>query len=228
VYCGEEGGERAAAPLLQILCDFATSLESAVKKYDARVDAEKRQAAKLAKDKGKENQAKPAPKKLLKASSFQPHVGVTEKVKMRGPSKQENSVDTRQALFDAIKDNADNKPRRKTVKPTQEINSTKQALLADIKSGKKPSELKESRILLVNRMLSEAPADVKRGEFNFRSDNCLFQLLFSSLTFTFFPSSCLILDFLRGVTYENTDDPILKKIYEKESHSPKSSRCHNI
>ncbi|KAL3786593.1 hypothetical protein HJC23_008189 [Cyclotella cryptica] len=193
VYCGEEGGERAAAPLLQILCDFASSLENAVKKYDARVEAEKRKAVKLAKDKGKENQAKPTPRKLLKASSFQPHVGVTEKVKARSSSKHENSLDARQALFDAIKDNASNKPKRRTVKPARETNSTKQALLADIKSGKKPSELKESRILLVNRMLSEAPASVKR-------------------------------DFLRGVTYENTDDPILKKIYEKESYSPKLSR----
>merc|ERR1712194_181209 len=46
VYCGEEGGERSAAPLLQVLSGFALSLENGVKKYDARVAAEKKKAAK--------------------------------------------------------------------------------------------------------------------------------------------------------------------------------------
>jgi hypothetical protein len=165
VYCGEEGGERAAAPLLQIICEFATSIESAIKKYDVRVEAEKRKAAKLAKEKDKENRkATPTPKKLLKASSFQPHFGVADKVKVRSPMKHESSVNARQALFDAIK-SKESKPKRKTVKPKRETSSTKQALLADIKSGKKPSQVKESRILLVNKMLQEAPANVKRGEF---------------------------------------------------------------
>jgi hypothetical protein len=181
VYCGEEGGERAAAPLLQIICEFATSIESAIKKYDVRVEAEKRKAAKLAKEKDKENRkATPTPKKLLKASSFQPHFGVADKVKVRSPMKHESSVNARQALFDAIK-SKESKPKRKTVKPKRETSSTKQALLADIKSGKKPSQVKESRILLVNKMLQEAPANVKRGEFKaiFFSLFCRCVLLFS-------------------------------------------------
>jgi FtsZ-interacting cell division protein ZipA len=166
LYCGEGGGERAAAPLLQIIYEFATSLETAMKKYDARVEAEAKRAARLAKDKDKENRIKATPTsgKPLKASAFQPHVGVTDKLKARSPLRQESSHDARQALFNAIKSN-DNKPKRRTFKPRKETNSTKQALLKDIKSGKKPSEVKESRILLVNKMLQEAPANVKRGEF---------------------------------------------------------------
>jgi len=45
MYCGEQD-ERAAAPLLKVLSDFALSLEYGVKKYDNRVAAEKRKAAK--------------------------------------------------------------------------------------------------------------------------------------------------------------------------------------
>ena len=165
MYCGEGGGEQAAAPLLQILCEFATSLDTAMKKYDARLVAEAKRAAKLAKETNKVNQIKTTsttPKKLLRASAFQPHVGVTDKVKIRSPLRQESSLDVREALFNAIKSD-ESKPKRKTAKPIKEKSKSKQALLADIKNGKKPSELKESRILLVNRMLQDAPANVKRG-----------------------------------------------------------------
>lgn len=165
MYCGEAGGERTAAPLLQILCEFATSLETAVKKYDARVEAEAKRAAKLAREKDKENRTKATPtRKLLRASAFQPHVGVTDNVKPLSPLRQETSLDAREALFNAIK-SKENKPKRRTVKPKKETSTSKQALFADIKSGKKPSEVKESRILLVNKMLQEAPASVKRGKF---------------------------------------------------------------
>jgi len=133
VYCGEEGAERAAAPLLQILCEFSTSLETAMKKYDARVEAEARRAAKLARDKDKENRNASTPKK-----NFQ--VGATDKLKMRSPLRQESNIDAREALFNAIKSN-ESKPKRRTAKPKKETSASKQALLADIKSGKKPSEV---------------------------------------------------------------------------------------
>ena len=178
MYCGEGGGERTAAPLLQILCEFALSLEAAMKKYDARVEAEAKRAAKLAREKDKENRTKatPTPRKLLRASAFQPHVGVTDKVRVLSPLRQETSLDAREALFNAIK-SKENKPKRRTVKPKKETSTSKQALFADIKSGKKPSEVKESRILLVNKMLQEAPANVKRGKFKIR---IIYYLSFSS------------------------------------------------
>jgi hypothetical protein len=44
-YCGESGGERATATLICILSQFATNLETAVKKHDERKEAEKRRYA---------------------------------------------------------------------------------------------------------------------------------------------------------------------------------------
>lgn len=41
-YCGESGGERATSTLIGILSQFATNLESAVQKHDARKEAEQR------------------------------------------------------------------------------------------------------------------------------------------------------------------------------------------
>jgi len=212
VYCGEEGGERSTALLLKVLSDFALSLENGVKKYDQRVETEQRKAAKKMKEiekekeKGKENRQNVVPissKKLLRASSLQPHVGAIDKVKrLNTPGQGRDSMN---AVLNAIKDNGSRK-RDNSPGPTQ-INDPKQALLASIKNRKDslpskpladgvPDRVKHinntmgrkvSRVLLVNRMLSEAPASVKQ-------------------------------DFLKGVTYKETDDPLLKKIYEKEDN----------
>eukprot|EP00984_Skeletonema_dohrnii_P032541 scaffold26886_cov96-Skeletonema_dohrnii-CCMP3373.AAC.1 len=78
VYCGEEGGERSASLLLQILSAFVSSLKAAVEKYDKRSELSKRQKAQnksVPQTKDKENQVNALPKKkpLLKASSLQPH-----------------------------------------------------------------------------------------------------------------------------------------------------------
>ena len=35
-------------------------------------------------------------------------------------------------------------------------------------------------------------------------------------------------DFLKGVTYQKTDDPLLRKIYEKEDDSPKGADIKKI
>ena len=51
IYCGEDGGERSAPALLQVLSEFAISLESGVKKYDRRVELAKKQAAAAKKQK---------------------------------------------------------------------------------------------------------------------------------------------------------------------------------
>ena len=211
MYCGEEGGERAAAPLLQVLSNFALSLENGVKKYDQRVERERKllQSAKkkkgTEKEKGKENRqnAPTSSQKLLRASSLQPHVGVTGKVKRpitqnpmnalfnaikeKGSNKSDTShiptqrADPKQALLAAIKDKGSKKSDKSHI-PTQKADP-KQALLASIKNRRKslPSNSppdgvpdrvkhinntmgrKESRVLLVNRMLSEAPASVKQG-----------------------------------------------------------------
>jgi hypothetical protein len=184
VYCGEEGGERSAPALLQVLFNFAQSLESGVKKYDARVEVEKRKASKKEKERGKENRLNEnlPPSTMLKSSSLQPHVGATDKVKVmnaktlvegKGPTKEElhpiKSISLQRSDHNPSFDNMDNNPR--------------QALLASIKNRKaslpsqRPADAvsdrirhidnniarKESRVLLVNRMLSEAPASVKKG-----------------------------------------------------------------
>ena len=45
-YCGESGGERAAGGLLSVLSEFASNLQTAVQKYERRMEAEaKREAA---------------------------------------------------------------------------------------------------------------------------------------------------------------------------------------
>jgi len=224
VYCGEEGGERAATPLLQVLSNFALSLENGVKKYDGRVAAEKKRLAKkkkeIEKEKEKENsssrqvrrntvvaQSSSSPKKLLRASSFQPHVGVTKKVRKVTTTKQ--VIDPMGAVLAAIKGNTPSQKGSDDAMPgsssaNKRIDDSQQALLASIKNrgiigeppthdgvtvrgarSNKKSGRSESRILMVNQMLSEAPANVKQ-------------------------------DFLKGVTYNETDDPLLRKIYEKE------------
>jgi len=253
VYCGEQG-ERAATPLLKVLSDFALSLENGVKKYDNRVAAEKRKAAKNKKEaekQGKENTVKnvapvaTSSRKLLKASSLQPHVGVTFRAKKGNNTAGQENSNPMSAIFNAIKDKGSHKggpplgpnvpradpkeamfasiknrkfdgsqnsgtfsdqrsdpkdelftsiksrkakgPRKDWAPPglAAQTIDPKQALLSSIKSRREtlpanpptdgvPDRVqhinntlvrKESRVLLVNRMLSEAPASVKQGEF---------------------------------------------------------------
>ncbi len=144
LYCGEEGDERSAGPLLQIICDFATSLEQAVKKYDTKKEAEKRKldrmkkseagtqkqkAMEKAKEKEKENRSTTLPKTPLRLSSMQPHVGVTDR-------------------FD------------------------KATTATKTKFEKSQKSEKESRVVLVNRMLSEAPDKVKKGKILSCGNGC--------------------------------------------------------
>ncbi|KAI2496132.1 hypothetical protein MHU86_18363 [Fragilaria crotonensis] len=49
-YCGESGGEQSATTLLGILCQFATNLSDAVKKYDRRLELEAKKAAQKQKE----------------------------------------------------------------------------------------------------------------------------------------------------------------------------------
>ena len=91
MYCGEEGGERSASALLQILSAFASALKAAVEKYDKRAELSKRQKTlnqRAPPKNDKENQVNSMPEKkqLLKASSLQPHVGLTDRVKRVGES----------------------------------------------------------------------------------------------------------------------------------------------
>ena len=243
VYCGEEGGERSAAPLLQVLSGFALSLENGVKKYDERVAAEMKKAAKKKKEmeKGKENSRRmntvvvptSSSKKLLRVSSLQPHVGVTVKVKVTTTGQGEDQINT---VMTTVKDTGDDSSPGSS---TNQTSDPKQALLASIKNRRdslpsKPTPSdgvpdrvkhinktmgqKESRILLVNRMLSEAPASVKQGEFSgimMIYDFCD-QLQVHTKKSYFIPFFVMQPDFLKGVTYRKTDDPLLRKIYEKE------------
>jgi hypothetical protein len=185
VYCGEEGGERSTPSLLQVLSNFAQSLESGVKRYDLRVEAEKRKAAKKEKEQGKENRQNTfrTPAKIQKGSSFQPHVGVTDKVKVLNTTSTGQGKDPTKAALHTINNGglhvSNNIPQNDNT-----TSSPRHALLASIKNrrnslaSQRPSDAvsdrirhidtniarKESRVLLVNRMLSEAPASVKQGE----------------------------------------------------------------
>lgn len=70
----------------------------------------------------------------------------------------------------------------------------------------------------MNKMLAKAPASVKIGKLLVIGlDLMSLRLPYLIITFS------LPIDFARGVTYNNTDDPILRKIYEKESDPPKSN-----
>ena len=125
---------------MQILCEFASSLEIAVKKYDEKIEAQKRKEATMKKkklekqkqnekEKGKENTLNSLPKSSLKLSSLQPHVGVTSRV---------------------VK-----------AKPPNKLSKQQRAEASE----------KISRVLLVNRMLSEAPSKVKEGKLDSTSDH---------------------------------------------------------
>jgi hypothetical protein len=130
-YCGEEGGERSASALLQNLSAFSSSLKAAVEKYDKRAELSKRQktqSKRVPQKNDKENQvnAMPEEKQLRKASSLQPYVGLTDRVKRvsagvdpntsslaiansrRSPKTRlkqtsSNDGDARSAMFAAIK-----------------------------------------------------------------------------------------------------------------------------
>lgn len=194
VYCGEEGGERSAASLLQVLSEFALSLENGVKKYDKRIEAEKKKAAKEKKntEKGKENNRRNptlSPKKLLKASCLQPQVGLTDRVKkLNAPNISKKGKDPMKELLNAIEARGGSEKSTKEVAAETEnqTNDPKQALLASIRNrrGSLPSKRppdgvsdrvkhintnivrKESRVMLVHRVLSEAPASVRQGELS--------------------------------------------------------------
>lgn len=162
-----------------MLSSFALSLESGVKKYDQRVEAEKKRAVRKHNDKGKENDHNinsVSTTRLLKSSSFQPHVGHL------------NKGNPMNAILNAIKDRgaqlSDDSPGIAPRVTTSSTDDSRQALLASIKNrrdsvpNKPPPDgvpdrihhinnniaRKESRVLLVNRMLAKAPPSVKQGE----------------------------------------------------------------
>lgn len=198
------------------------------------------------------------PLRMLKASSFQPHVGVTDKINvlniptfsgkgedisskfkaalrtiniaqsneteiiaesnvtevdvLNANNNPDQWIDPERAAVQNINSfvaHGSDLPERSLSEPESKGSNPHQALLASIKSRRDilPSERrpiqsadsvperirhidtnisrKASRVLLVNRMLSEAPASVKQ-------------------------------DFLKGVTYKQTSDPLLMKIYDTE------------
>ena len=65
-YCLEEGGERSASKLLQILSAFASSLKAAVEKYDKEAELSKRQkmpSKRVPQKNDKENEVNAMPEK---------------------------------------------------------------------------------------------------------------------------------------------------------------------
>lgn len=165
-----------------------------MKKYDRRVELAKKQAA-AAKKQKEQNTPKKKPqntpkKPSLRASAFQPHVvgKGTSSDKFKGlNTPADQGTDPMNALFDAIKKKGGS--QKNTIpglpRSPQRQKSQKDKLLADIKSRRQsiPSkpppdgvsdrvkyinnngERKQSRVLLVNKMLSDAPESVKQGEF---------------------------------------------------------------
>ena len=111
-YCGEAGGERSAAPLLQVILDFALSLENGVKKYDKKRH--------IAAKKTKEAERGQVPPVL---SSLQPCVGVTvtdkmKKVNVAGDASSKLSVDRNNASP------SKQAPRSEVASPTKETPPT--------------------------------------------------------------------------------------------------------
>jgi hypothetical protein len=174
VLCGEEGGERSATSLLQILSTFASSLVAAVEKYDKRAEVSKRQKAQNKSaplKKEKENQVNALPKKepLLKASSLQPHVGLTDKVKRANVDSNTSSSVTAKSRLS---------PKTRNTLASSNDGDARSAMFAAIKSrNERPVgvtnkvrtintnvQRKESRVLMVNKMLKEAPANVRDGK----------------------------------------------------------------
>jgi len=180
VYCGEEGGERSASVLLQILSAFASSVKAAVEKYDKRVELSKRQKTptkRVPQKNDKENQvnALPERKQLLKASSLQPHVGLTDRVKRVGAGVDSNTS----SLATIAKPRHSPKPKTRH-KQTSSSNDgdARSAMFAAIKSRNQEPlgvankvrtvdtnvQQRESRIHMVHKMLKEAPSNVKDGK----------------------------------------------------------------
>lgn len=172
-----------------MLANFALSLESGVKKYDQRVEAEKKRAARRNNDKGKENKhnAHSISTRQLKSSSFQPHVGLRDKGMRIHTASSTQGGNPMNAILHAIKDRGaqmSENPGMSDRVATSSNSDSRHALLASIKNrrGSLPNNhppdgvpdrikhinnniaRKESRVLLVNRMLSKAPPSVKQGE----------------------------------------------------------------
>ena len=190
MYCGEEGGERSASSLLQILSAFASSLKAAVEKYDKRAELSRRQKVQKNKSfpqkKDKENQVNAAlPKKnqLLKASSLQSHVGLTDKVKSAssGPDNTSSELAT-------FKPRRSPKKTRHTQKSSSNDGDARSAMFAEIKSRKREPlgvtnkvrtintnvQQRESRISMVHKMLKEAPANVRDGKLPWVHVPCIY------------------------------------------------------
>jgi len=114
--------------LLQVLSDFAASLENGVKKYDERLErerrAKKKQQDKKTPCKNKENEPNTQQKsnrQMLKASSLQPHVGLMNKPLRR---------DAKNELLDAIKDRgAETTGKEIETRPSSAQENTSQAPL---------------------------------------------------------------------------------------------------
>ena len=177
MYCGEEGGERSASSLLQILASLASSLVAAVEKYDKKAELSKRKKKsvpqKMMKDKENQVNALPAKKSLLKASSLQPQVGLTDRVK----SKSVNDADSRASSLPRAKPKLSPKKSTRS-RASMGNDDSRSALFAAIKSRNETpvgvtnkvrtintnTQRRESRVLMVNKMLKEAPANVRNGK----------------------------------------------------------------
>ena len=145
---------------------------AAVEKYDKKAELSKRKKKsvpqKMMKDKENQVNALPAKKSLLKASSLQPQVGLTDRVK----SKTVNGADSRASSLRA------KLSPKKSTRSRASNDDSRSALFAAIKSRSETpvgvtnkvrtintnTQRRESRVLMVNKMLKEAPANVRNGK----------------------------------------------------------------
>ncbi len=178
--------------MLQILSAFASSLKAAVQKYDKRAELSRRQKAQKNKSipqkKDKENQVNAAlPKKnqMLKASSLQPHVGLTDRVK--SVSTGPNNTSSELAI---VKPRRSPKKIRNTQKSSSNDGDARSAMFAAIKSRNQEPvgvtnkvrtintnvKQRESRISMVHKMLKEAPPNVRDGKLPWSVCACVYCL----------------------------------------------------
>mmetsp|Transcript_1907 Transcript_1907/g.2553 ORF Transcript_1907/g.2553 Transcript_1907/m.2553 type:complete len:200 (-) Transcript_1907:4-603(-) len=139
-YCGEaNGGEKASTILLDILAQFATNLEAAVKSYDRKLELEAKKAAQH--------------QRRLSGSSYKSEMSTSEQSsksdskKTSGKKQKKKSKSEKASKKGSAKDS-----RAGDARPPRVVRA---------QSSKTRQEKGPSLVLMVNELLKDAPKDVK-------------------------------------------------------------------
>lgn len=173
VYCGEEGGERSASSLLQILAAFASSLEAAVEKYDRRAEASRQKQDKNKnipqREKDKENKLNALSTKqhLLKVSSLTDKVKIVNGQDSNFPSSTQAKPRSSPMSTNSMNlSNSDESSRSVSFAGIKSRNEVPVGVPNKVRTINTNVQRRESRVLMVNKMLKDAPAKVKEGKFS--------------------------------------------------------------